>query len=58
MAGDMFTDGRVGKDLVVRCAKDLEENRMVFIIPPENCWWEPRKYHVGSGVMPEAYNRS
>lgn len=30
----MFTDGQVGKDLVVRCAKDLKENRMVFILPP------------------------
>lgn len=59
MAGDMFTDEWVGEGLVVGCAKDLEENRMVFILfPPENCWWESRKYHVGSGVIPEAYHWS
>ena len=35
MAGDMFTDGGVGEGLVVGCAKDLEENRMVFVLFPQ-----------------------
>lgn len=34
VAGDMFIDGWEGKALVVGCAKDLEENSMVFILFP------------------------
>lgn len=35
IAGNMLTYGWVGKDLVVKGAKDAEESRMVFILSLE-----------------------